>query len=193
MTATVKIIVTSRGEGMAEALAFTEELAQAAGLERKEQLRLVLLTEELFGTLASIAGDVQAEYWVEHEGKQFAIHLKSDVTMTREMRAQLLAVSSLGVHAAARGFMGRLRDMIGAALLPKEEGPSMLSLGLMSMGSPGGYAIGGSYDWSLKRFRAESGKEVWDELEKSIVASIADDVTISILNSVVEITVEKEF
>ncbi len=197
------IIVTSQGSGMLEALAATEKLGAESGLDRKENLRLRLLAEELFGMVRSIVGDVEARYWLEQEDSRFEIHLQSDVEMTQETRRQLIAVSTQGENAAARGFMGKLRDMIAAALLPSEEGPSMLSLGFMTMGSPGGMrAGGGGCDWTLSKYRSEvengrsrggAAEDAWDELEKSIVASIADEIRVRVKGSAVEITIAKTF
>ena len=51
--------------------------------------------------------------------------------------------------------------------------------------------------WSLRKFEDESKKdtenETWDELEKSIVANIADDVSVKIVGTSVEIIVSKAF
>ena len=193
--------VNSRGDGMEEALAATENAGRESGLSRKETLRLRLLAEELFGMVRSLAGQVGGQYTLEREGKRFLLRLSADVKMTQELRKQLIAVSSQGENAAARSFMGKIRDMIAAALLPREEGPSSLSLGLMSLGSPGGYRAG-AYDWSLTRYKTgvsdrlgEDGKaaEAWDELEKSIVARLADEVSVRIEGSNVEIAISKEF
>ena len=84
--------ITSQGLGMKEALAATEKAGLDAELERKEILRLRLLAEELFGMLRGIAGDVEADYRLERKDREFILHLASDVTMTKEMREQLLDV-----------------------------------------------------------------------------------------------------
>lgn len=193
--------VNSRGQGMSDALAMTEKLGRETGLDRKQNLQLRLLAEELFGMLRSIAGDVEADYWIEGEKPDYALHMKSRVDMTREMRQQFLSASSSGENDAAKGFMGKIRDMIAVSLLPKGTGPSLLSMGLMSMGSPGGYRAG-SVEWDMKTYRAElegraaqdsRAAEAWDELEKSIIANIAYDIKIGISGSDVELTVYKAF
>lgn len=194
--------VTSRGKGMNEALTATERFAIECGLEKRPVLHLRLLAEELFGMLRSIAGDAEADYRIEAEGKKFVLRMHSRVSMTREMRQQFLSVSGSGSNAAAVSFMGKIRDMIANVLLPSDDGPSLLSLGLMSMGSPGGYRAG-VYEWDMQEYKKGiAGKaaekdgeaaEAWDELEKSIVAKIADDVKVGIKGSDVELTVYKSF
>jgi hypothetical protein len=198
---TEQIKVTSAGAGMEEALQLTEKFGLESGLERKEDLRLRLLAEELFGMMRSIVGEVEALYWIEGEDQKFDVHMEGEVVRNQDVRKKLIEVSTRHENAAAQGFMGELRDMIGAAMLPEGEGPSMLSLGLMTMGSPSGYmANSGSYSWSLNKYREElqaaedkEAKEAADELEKSIVASLADEVAVRIEGSQVEIVVTIAF
>ncbi len=59
----------------------------------------------------------------------------------------------------------------------------------------------GSYQWSMEDYReqlrqyreqnAEGSQEAWDELEKSVVSRVADDVKVSILGRTVEMTIVK--
>ena len=137
---TKKIFVNNQELGMEDALTLTEGLGMEQGLEVKQLRRLRLLAEELFGMLRSITGVVEADYWVEGEAKSFEVHLKSDVSLTEEMRKQFLAASSSGENAAAKGFMGRLKVMIAETLFGNTTSDSMmfsgLSMGLMSMASP---------------------------------------------------------
>ena len=200
---TNEIKLTSQGLGMKEALEATEKLGAEAGLGHKELLRLRLLGEELCGLMRGITGDLEASYFAEQENKTFNLHLTSDVTLNLAMRRQLIDVSSTGENAAAKGFTGKLREMIAVALLPRGTGPSLLSMGFMSMGSPGGFrASTGTCDWSLLKYKEEVGNNraasgeadaAWDELEKSIVAQLADEITVSVVGSRVEITIRKAF
>ena len=102
--------------------------------------------------------------------------------------------------------MGRLREMVAVALLPGDKDEAMLmgmSLGFMSMGSPIGYTAGAeSYAWTMSRYveelrvsAAQGGEaaEAWDELEKSVVAKLADEVSVSIEGYTVEIVISKVF
>lgn len=196
--------VTSRGGGMQEALDATAKLGVDCGLERKEVLRLRLLAEELFGMMRNLVGNVEGSYWVWQDKKNFAIHLQASVPMNRELRRQLLSVSSSGRNEAARGFMGKIRDMIYVLTLPTDvtvEGDN--SPGIMGMGlySKSGVETA-RYTWSMIKYKSEiaSSKHInkeagdaWDELEKSIVAKIADEVRISMDRSTVEIKIFKKF
>ena len=58
-----------------------------------------------------------------------------------------------------------------------------------------------SHYWSLDRYRSEveehrteaSAAQAWDELEKSIVGKLADDVLVGIRSDKVELIIKKSF
>ena len=202
MKKTAVITVTSEGQGIQEALALTERVGGEAGLDRKSNLRLRLLAEEMFGMLRGIAGGVEASYWLETEGKSFELKMQADVKMTIEMREQFLAASSSGKNEAARGFMGRIRVMIGSFLLSAKEALPYAMINSAAAMPMGGYAGESSAAWSMSLYRDEvrrhsgesaEAEEAWDELEKSIVANIADDVKVGVRGNSVELTVCKTF
>lgn len=214
---TDKITVTNAGQGMAEAVDQAAAAAAYRGLTGKEKVHLRLLAEEMLGMLRQIAGETEAVFWVESEEKRFQLHLVAHPVITGEMRRELLSVSSSGKNAAAVGVMGKLRDIFERAfdateisgpegqvtyylqgLIPPEgmEAADPMTLALNMTGS----ATASS--WSMRQYRSmvEKGKtdnaeaqEEWDELEKSIVANIADEVTVAIRGGEVEMTVYKNF
>jgi hypothetical protein len=199
---TDQIVVTSKGCGMDEALSLTEKLGQDAGLENKPVLHLRLLTEELFGMLRSLAGEVEAVYWIEAEGKSFDIHLKSEIKMTEEIREQLLSASSSGKNAAASGFTGKLRVFIADMLISAKEAIPYAMINSVAAFPEGGAAGEMASIWTMSAYKNEVNKNLdtsdeanaaWDELEKSILASIADDIKVAITGKKVEITVYKAF
>ena len=194
------IKIDSQGNSIERAVTMTEELAENSGLDRKQCLHLRLLAEELLGMIRSIAGEVDAEFYVVKDDRNYQLILESEMEITKERKKNFLIASTQGVNSAAKGFMGSLRDFIATALLPREDSPSGLSMGLMSFGAPGGYGSDGSYNWSMTQYaeavKHEDGsaaKEAWDQLEKSIVASIADDVSVYIKNPHVKMVITKNF
>ena len=204
-----KVILTTEDPNLNEVLSITEAIGTEGQLDHKQNLRLRLLAEELVGMLRGIAGDVSAVYKLERLGKKYLLSLTSDVTMTRSMREQLIFASKTGKNSVALGFMGKIKEMIAVALLPDDEDISPiegLSLGLMGMSSPGGAVETGALpnvsQWSMDSYKEalnsesiskEESREAWDELERSITASIADDVRVSVTGSHVEIVIEKDF
>ena len=60
------------------------------------------------------------------------------------------------------------------------------------------YSVGltPSYSWSLNKYRnvvKKEDKEDWDELEKSIIANLADDVIVGVKGKQANIVVVKKF
>lgn len=199
------IQIDSNGRGIESALAETEKAAVFRGLDGKQTLRLRLLAEEMTGMLKTIVGQAAFRYWVESEGTAFSLHLTAEARLTPEARKELLKTSTSGENAAAKGFMGRIRDIFTkmreedeAIGLTMEYGYSYLDVtgydASMDM-SPNALL----YGWSLKAYRSavsehrSERQEQWDELERSITAKLADEVKIFIRKNNVEMVIEKEF
>ena len=200
---TAPMIVTSEGIGIKEALALTEKLGKENGLSPKSVLHLRLLGEELFGMLRGIAGEIKADYWIDHADKSFELHMKSDVQMTPERKEQFLAAASDGANEATKSFMGKVRVMIANFLASTKEALPYAMINTAAAAPAGsgfdGISAGG---WSMISYREELQKhlsedqkaaDAWDELERSIVANIADDVKVRIVGKTVEITLFKTF
>lgn len=197
------IRVRSTGEGMDEALRQAELAAEAYDLPHKDALHLRLLGEEMMGMLRAVTGEMYSDFWVEEDKGTFSLHLSTDTQMYLDKREELLALSSTGKNAAAKGFMGKIRSVIDAFATPEVQGvPSFLSLGLTSAGADGAFLLyDAAADWSLNAYRAglESRQdssetaEAWDELEKSVVAKLADDVSVAIRGNNVELIIYKTF
>lgn len=200
------LIVSNREEDLSEALAMTEQFGTDRGLGKKDMLQLRLLAEEQLGMLRNIAGDVNARYWIEIAGRKFELHMRSKVEMSEELRQQLLSASTSGENAAEKGLMGKIRVMIAEALLSFKNStdtvPSVLPLEIDET-SPLSAAGGmDAYVWSMENYKeeiqnqmegSEDAAEAWDELEKSIVGKLADEVSVRIIGPNVEIIVFKEF
>lgn len=194
------IHVTSDGVGVSEALAQAEATALFRALSKKDALHLRLLTEELMGMMQALTGQRDAEFWIEAEDKAFHLHLKANASMNTELRAKLLSAATTGENAAAKGVMGKLRDLFERALEPVDGTlPAFYSAGWSYTGADSAnLAMAAASVWSLNRYKAFAQesvgpKEDWDELEKSIVANLADEVEISIRGGMVEMIIYKNF
>ena len=201
---TAEIRITSFDDCV-RAFEATEKQGEESGLSAKQKLRLRLLAEELIGFIRSLTGDVDALYWIDRQGSTFILHLKADdIIMNREVREELLSAATSGKNAAAMGFMGKLRDMVASVMTPSAQVPSVLSglsLGMMSTSSPVGENAGmSSYIWSLKNYKEKLDgnedpelEEETEDLERSIVANLADEVLVSIVGSRVQVDITKTF
>ncbi len=185
------------------ALEATEAVGKLQGLDGKARLRLRLLAEEMIGTLVGVAGKVKADYRIEAEEKDFELHLKAELELTDEMRELLISASSRKTNDAARGFIGKIRVLIADILCSAKDVPPYAMVNTVSEYTAGDLAVGcASALWSMNTYKEEikrdagkskEAREAWDELEKSIIANVADDVKVRIAGEKVEMIVYKKF
>ena len=194
------ITVSSRGKQMEKALEQADKVAAYEGLSAKDALHLRLLTEEMMGMMRSITGEKEGTFWIEDQDGEYQLHLKVRAMLTSEEREQLLAVSSSGKNESAKGLMGRLRDFFdwgSDADLSAYSSPLLLPDAFEQSSSP---ML--DWEWSMSRYeralssQMEQGdqavKEAWDELEKSVVSHVADDVKVAIRSGTVEMIIIKK-
>ena len=177
---------------MDAALAQIDKVSAYNGLSSKDALTLRLLAEEVLAMMRAIAGNVNGEFWIEDQDGVYELHLAVRTLVDEKIRQQLLAASSSGKNEATRGFMGKIRSFFEPS-----SGVPMFSAGFGG-GAP---QMSESYAWSMDDYRDQlrqrreldekDGQEAWDELEKSVVANLADDVRVSIRGRNVEMTILK--
>ena len=195
------IVVSSKGSQMETALNQVDKVAAYKGLSPKDALHLRLLAEEMMAMMRSITGETQGKFWIEDEGGTYELHLQEATRMTSVKREKLLSTATSGKNESARTFMGKLRDFFERGA--DEDIAAHTSPLLM----PGMYEHSSTptrdWEWSMTQYeralssavdrKDENALKAWDELEKSVVAHVADDVKVSIRNQVVEMTIIKKF
>ncbi|MBQ4341715.1 MAG: hypothetical protein II756_04310, partial [Clostridia bacterium] len=112
------IHVTNGGRGFEEALSQAELVARYKGLPNKSALHLRLLAEEMLGMMNALTGEREADFWIDDEDGVFTLHLQAEAEMNAKLRKNLLAVSTSGVNAAAKGVTGKVRDLFERMLEP---------------------------------------------------------------------------
>ena len=196
------IHVTNEGFGFNEALEQAELVAKYKNLPQKSSLHLRLLTEEMMGMMHALTGKKEADFWIEDKGDVFSLHLQVETLMNAEMRRNLLSASKSGVNTAAKGLTGKLRDLFERIMEPEDENfdaDLLLGMNYAYTGADfNSFPMVMADFWSLNRFKTaaeddRSAKEKWDELEKSVVARLADDVQIGIAGQNVEMVIIKKF
>ena len=188
--------ITNGGSGMPEALDQVERAAAYKSLSEKDTIRLRLLAEEMMGMFRAITGEAEADFWLESEGLSFVLHLESEVEMTDKKRDKLLSISTSGTNLAAKGLMGKIRELFARAIEPSDDNGPAIGLKFMPSAPSMAHDVVTAEMWSLSKYKSSIDKkdtEKWDELEKSVVAKIADEVKIAIRGSKVEILVYKDF
>ena len=184
------IVISSEGDNMEAALEQIDKLCVYKELAGNDAVSLRLLTEEMMAMMRAITGNVNGEFWAEDQDGTYELHLRVLSLVDEKRREQLLSASTDGKNEASRGFMGKLRSFFEPS-----SGVPMLSAGFG--GSSYGNTVWAMEDYrdQLRQYReqdGEEGREAWDELEKSVVAKIADNVKVSIRGRVVEMTIFKK-
>ena len=187
------ITITSDGGQMETALRQAEKMAVYKELSPKSALHLRLLTEEMLGMMRAITGPAEGIFWIEDGDGVYQLHLKMETHADHAQREQLLAASSSGKNEAARGIMGRIRTFFD----PLDDYPMVPVVPDMS---PDG--MGADLIWSMRAYqetlRAQleeqqaGAAEAWDEMERSVVSHIADEVKVSIRDRDVEMVIFKK-
>ncbi len=180
-----------------------EKSAAYNALPKKQSLQLRLLAEELVGMLPELLEVGGGRFWIENQGNDFELHasiLAEGLSVFDKNR--ILAVSTSGRNAAAKGIVNKIK-LVAAGMLDgyleisKTTGNDYY--GFYTMGTDVSYINYGEWSnaWSLRSYRESAGgnkdAEEWDELEKSIIANLADDVIVGVLGQKVDIIVKKRF
>ncbi len=199
MIRTEELYIDNTDEKASEAIAVIDDFNKSLNLERKKALHLRLLAEETIGMVRAMTGDFEAYFWLEKDGEEFRVKLNVKTDMDREKKEELLSLSTSGENIAAKGFMGRIREIIENSLLDFDSalkqqqkyggnnGYNYVGMGTIENGTntPILWSLN-SYKESLKDNTADGD---WDELERSIVASLAKEVTVGIKNNLVDMTI----
>lgn len=198
-----EIYVSNQGAGREEALNETEKYADYQRLDRKERMHIRILAEEMLGMVETIAGNFYAYYWIEDDSEGYQLHLEAKVEMSTTKKDALIDASTSKQNSSAKGIMGKLRDVFQNYWMGYKEtltdSPNYydyMRYGMIDPGVNSSTAI-----WSLSQYQTvvrndendEGEQEDWDELEKSIIANIADDVTVGIKGNNVEMVITKRW
>ena len=200
-------IITVHGDldGRNEAMEAAERFAAYHGIAGKDAMHIRLLTEEAVGMIDGIMEGFTGKFWVESEktkkGLLCRICLAADKQANRAQEAHILSVSSSGKNENAKGIRGKIRDLFRRSLQTATEKDEQFLLNMSdALGSPGSRSGSVTQDanyWSLQVYRQQikakqdDQPEEWDELEKSIISQLSDDVKVWLSNDSTELMIEK--
>ncbi len=206
LEASTSQILVGSSKDIARELDRADDLIAELSLDRKNALHAKLVFEETLGMLREMTENYQAVVWMEKYKKGYCLKLAAKTEMDFDKKKELLSVASDKKNSSVKGIMGKLGDVIENGLLnyenimdlSQEYGGGYVDYG--SMGMYGGFEGSLEYGmmWSLNDYRTclesvsekdDASKEAWDELEKSIVANIANDVLVGVKGDKVEMTI----
>jgi hypothetical protein len=183
---------------LAAILEESERVAKFNGFTDKQTLQLRLLCEEVDGMLPNIIEDFEGNLWIEYENGVCKVNISIRIPeFNLDKKEDLIAIARNKKNAAASGIVGKIRSAIENFFLDEEP------IGTFDASFGAFYEIGytGFVDysclWSLEQYRSTIKKEekgaAWDELEKSVIASVADDVIVGVKGRQADIIIVKKF
>lgn len=177
----------------------SERVAQYNGLSHKQSMHLRLLCEEIDGMLPYVIDDFDGELWIDFEDGVCKVNVSIQIPeLNTAKKEELLDIAKNKKNAAAAGLVGKIRNAIENFFLDE---PVMGSFALSSVpfGAGAGYydSMDYAYLWRLEEYKSLVSKQAqaqdWDELEKSVIASVADDVIVGIKGKLAHIIIVKRF
>ncbi len=192
------ITIYSDMNGRTEAMQEAERFAAYNGLTGKKAMHIRLLTEETISMVHEIVSGFRGDFWLEAEKNEkellCRICVSAEVEVNENQEAELLGISTSGKNEEAKGILGKIRQLLRWSLQQSDT-----EAAAQNVTGDIWYRMGETHDepyWSLQQYRQnlpEKDAEKWDELEKSIIARLADEVKIGIRTGKAEVIIEKKF
>ena len=175
-----------------------EKVAVYNGLTAKQGLQLRLLCEELDGMLPNVINDFDGELWIEYEEGVCKVNVSIQMpNLDIAKKEELIGIAKSKRNAAAVGIIGKIRSAIEDFMLDEV---AVNALAVMTesynLSAERGGSVNYTHCWSLGDYRSTVKKEeaeAWDELEKSVIASVADDVIVGVKGKQADIVIVKKF
>ena len=183
----------------------SEKVAVYNELTHKQTLQLRLICEEIDGMLPNIIDDFSGDFWIDFEDGVCKVNVSLRFEeFTAKKKEELVAMAKNKKNASATGICGMIRSALEDVFLEEDSfGGGDLSLESRTFlteyyNSVDTYCGAGySCLWSLENYRTtvknEEKTEKWDELEKSVIASVADDVIVGVKGKRADIIIVKKF
>lgn len=184
---------------LAAILAESERVAEYNGLSHKQALQMRLLCEEIDGILPNIIDDFEGDLWIDFEDGVCKVNVSIKIPeFNAGKKEELIGIAKDKKNAAAVGIVGKIRDVIEDFFLDENSECAMSAASNAFQASTGfNEGVDYSYLWSLEKYRntvkKDEKSDEWDELEKSVIASAADDVIVGIKGKRADIVIVKKF
>ncbi len=170
-------IEVTNGDDFSSVYHMLDDFIAKVSLGKRNAIRLRLLTEEVIRLAKSIVEEDAVSLWLEGNSRVAYINLKAVNNLDANQREKFRSMATNEDGSSVGGFFNRLLSMF-IANPPTEK------------------------MWTLKDYQEELLKkkesdkysqEAWDDLERSLVANLADDIEVSIKTGNVIMKVTKDF
>ena len=202
-----KMTVGQENELIAGVLKETERFVHKAGYTGKMALHINLLVEEVLSMVRTPTGDFFASFWLESDEEECRIYVDAVADVDWDRKQEFLSLSKNHKKKPEKGIMAKIGGFFEKLLNPQEGGENARD----AFGFYGQmYFAGFSEDvmmnqspatWSLSEYKkalsetlknGSGAEDAWDELEKSIIANLADDVIVRVKDDRVTMIIVKK-
>lgn len=177
----------------------SEKVAVYNELTHKQALQLRLICEEMDGMLPNIIDEFDGDFWIEFENGVCKVNASIEFDeFSKEKKQNLINFSKDKKNVAAVGITGKIRSVVENLFMDEENLHTYAMFSRTFVAATGGAdSADYNYYWSLEQYKQnvekEKQAEAWDELEKSVIASVADDVIVGVKGKRADIIVVKKF
>ncbi|MDR2570380.1 MAG: hypothetical protein LBD23_08810 [Oscillospiraceae bacterium] len=184
----MKSDIFTHEHGIDHILAQAERLGAFCDLNLANTGKLRLLTEEVLGLTVRLFENLKYEFYIENNERQFILRLSAKTLVNQSQKDKMISLSSNNENKAEKGFFGKLSSIFESLIMEEQEYDRTYIPYYDNMGEMSFFALS-----SYNNEHPKEPEERWDGLEKSIIATLAKDVSIGVRLGVVEMTTVIEF
>ena len=166
-------------------------------LDEKSAMRLELLAEELIDLLPYFSEEYEGEFWIESDDRRYELHVSMDAQMlSKALQNERKVLLDEKKKNKLVGFFEKIREAVDKMAMNNVESPENKYYfeDMQTEYNPISQANQKqSYAKTWRVLRHNIEDENTNALEKSIFASLADDVLIGVVGNKIDIIVPKTF
>lgn len=146
------------------------------GITGKNNLRFTLLSEEALRLARSIVEDDSGiEIWFEGNDQTSYIYLRIEGRFDANKEEEFVSISSSGTNSSQKTFFDELKTFF---VKPQKPTWSLVEY---------------TKELNEKKKQDKFAQESWDNLERSVIANLADDIVVQVKDGIVSMTITKIF
>ena len=186
----LKSNIVLENNDMKDLLAEVDRFTETRSLTKKERIRIRLLTEEAVGVLKATVKEGKGELKIESTENEYVISFAIDTPcISDDSKEKLIETSSGNKNEFYQGFTGKIRQAI--------EWLTNTDKYTAANAAPAGYSMGfidtsRGTQWSYQQFKKDittDNKDNWDELERSVLSKLANEILVGVSEHTVSLKV----
>ncbi len=156
-----------------EAVNSAKAFAEVQNMTAKASMQIELLMEEAVSFVQRVAEQTGRDFWIEGTGVAYRIHICFRAQVGSDGYKKLLQVSSTGRNEASNSFSDRIWSAVFMGMKPPTARRRK-------------NVKAGNFEWQL----SDTGVSE-EEIGKSVLGAVANDIRVSVTSEGVEIIIEK--